>query len=203
MLLTAPKDRDSLFAAVKMQSRSLGGLPTLQQIRLTPSASFMTAYQKAKQLALGEVKCTTVIAVNLTDVHIFELAQQGRSEEYFSFAHVFVAAVGPEGVIIWQSWGKYGYRLDEYLRRGDGRLRDWPEADQFVDDFMTLASQNGAWTGKRNRLYKRLFHIDLQKLCGSKGAERPLTPRYEPWVRLHTFEDVKYDDVTKFRWTLS
>jgi len=140
LLFAAPRDSESLFFAVKTQSRSLGGLPTLKQIRETPSASLDTAYRRAKQDASGDGRRTTVMAVNLTDVHIFELAEQGKAQLYFSFAHVFVLAVGPEGTVIWQSWGKFGYRLDEYLNRGGGRLRNWQEADQFVNDFTKLVS---------------------------------------------------------------
>ena len=84
---------------------------------------------------------TTVLAASLVDVHIFELAQQGASEQYFSFAHVFIIGVGPEGIIVWQAWGKHGYRLDEYLNDGHARVRDWREADQFVHDFGKLAAQ--------------------------------------------------------------
>jgi hypothetical protein len=140
LLFAAPGDSESLFFAVKTQSRSLGGLPTLKHIRETPSASLDTAYRRAKQYAFGDGKRTTVMAVNLTDVHIFELAEQGKAQPYFSFSHVFVIAVGPEGAVIWQSWGKFGYRLDEYLNRGGGRLRIWQEADQFVNDFTKLVS---------------------------------------------------------------
>jgi hypothetical protein len=48
LLFAAPGDSESLFLAVKTQSRSLGGLPTLKHIRETPSASLDTAYQRAK-----------------------------------------------------------------------------------------------------------------------------------------------------------
>lgn len=140
LLFAAPRDSESLLFAAKTQSRSLGGLPTLKHIRETPSASFDAAYRRAKQDAFGDRQRTTVMAVNLTDVHIFELGEQGKDQLHFSFAHVFVIAVGPEGAVIWQSWGKFGYRLDEYLNRGGGRLRDWQEADQFASDFTKLVS---------------------------------------------------------------
>ncbi|RMZ69246.1 Arsenite methyltransferase [Pyrenophora seminiperda CCB06] len=202
LLFAAPRDSESLFFAVKTQSRTLGGLPTLEHIRKTPSASLDTAYRRAKQGAFGDGKRTTVMAVSLTDVHIFELAEQDKAEPHFSFSHVFVFAVGPEGTVIWQSWGKFGYRLDEYLKRGGGRLRDWQEADQFVNDFTKLVSGKGTWTAKRNKLYERLFDIDLNHICGPKGPERPLTSKFKPWVRINTLENVKYEDVTKFRWSV-
>ena len=54
--------------------------------------------------------------------------------------------IGPEGVIVWQAWGKHGYRLDEYLDGGHARLRSWDEADQFVRDFDKLTSQKVRFT---------------------------------------------------------
>jgi hypothetical protein len=140
LLFAALRDKESLFFAVKTQSRSLGGLPTLEHMHETPSTSLDTAFRRAKQDAFEDGKRMTVMAVNLTDMHIFELAEQGKAQLYFSFAHVFVLAVGPEGTVFWQSWRKFGHRLDEYLNRGGGRLRDWQEADQFVDDFTKLVS---------------------------------------------------------------
>jgi hypothetical protein len=50
------------------------------------------------------------MAVTLTDVHISELAEQGKADPWFGLAHTFVIAVNPEGSLIWQSWGKFGYR---------------------------------------------------------------------------------------------
>jgi hypothetical protein len=102
-----------LFDAVKLQSQTLGGLPTLEQIRKTPTTPFRKAYQTAKEQARGSGKKTTVFATSLIDVHIFELAKQGRSQPYTSFAHTFVVGVGPEGMIVWQGWGQHGYGLDE------------------------------------------------------------------------------------------
>jgi hypothetical protein len=140
LLLASSNDPPCLDNALKSQSRSLGGLPTYTSIKKTPSASLPLAFRRAKLAAVIE-RQTTVLAVALVDVHIFELAQRGVSEPYFSFAHVFTIGVGPEGVIIWQAWGKHGYRLDEYLNNGHGRIRDWSEADQFVRDFDKLATQ--------------------------------------------------------------
>lgn len=139
LLFASSNDPACIHAALKSQSYSLGGLPTYELIQKSPSASLLHAFQQAKAAAVGEAK-TTVMAVSLTDVHIFKLAERGGAEQHFSFAHVFTVGVGPEGVMIWQAWGKHGYRLDEYLRDGHARLRDWDEADQFVHDFEKLAS---------------------------------------------------------------
>lgn len=97
-----------VYEVLKFQYQRLNGLPTSDLIHNTPNTSLQTAFRHAKQLARGE-KCTSsVIEVSLTDVHIFELARQGRSKGYRSFAHTFVLGIGPEGVIIWQGWGEHG-----------------------------------------------------------------------------------------------
>ncbi|KPM44964.1 hypothetical protein AK830_g1629 [Neonectria ditissima] len=199
LLFASSSDPTCIHATLKSQSQSLGGLPTYDLIQKTPSASFLQAFTRAKAAAVGEAN-TTVMAVSLVDVHIFALAERGDAEQYFSFAHVFTVGVGPGGVVIWQAWGKHGYRLDEYLRDGHARLRDWDEADQFVRDFEKLASGKGTWNAKSNKLYKKLFLVDINQVCGVNGPERPVTPRFKAWVRIETIENVTYDNVTKFHW---
>lgn len=140
LIFASPPRQKCMFEAIKLNSQSLGGLPTLQMIRSIPSASFNQAYKKAKDAALSPNGATTVICVLLTDVHIFELARLGTSESWSSFAHSFVVGIGPGGVIIWQSWGEHGYTLDEYLARGGARVRTWEEADEFVRVFKKLVS---------------------------------------------------------------
>ncbi|TGO07031.1 hypothetical protein BTUL_0344g00020 [Botrytis tulipae] len=202
LLFATSNDPVFLDNALKSQSRSLGGLPTYDSIRKTPSASLPLAFQRAK-LAAKNNEQTTVFAVALVDVHIFELAQRGASEPYFSFAHVFTIGVGPEGVIVWQAWGQHGYRLDEYLNNGHGRVRDWSEADQFVRDFDKLAAQKkGTWDAKCNKLYKKLFLVDINQICGPGRLERPVTPKFKAWVSIHTIQNVTYEDVTKFSWSI-
>lgn len=139
LLFASSNDQTSMHAALKCHSRRLGGLPTYETIQNTPSASFLLTFLQAKAAALSEDK-TTVMNVTLTDVHIFELARRGAAQQHFSFAHTFTVGIAPEGVIIWQAWGKHGYRLDEYMRDGHTRLRNWDEAEQFVRDFDKLAT---------------------------------------------------------------
>lgn len=126
---------DSLHEVLKFQSRRLGGLPSYETIRYTPSASLQTAFRNAKLLARGEGGISSLIVVSLTDVHIFEMAKQGRSQDYTSFAHTFVVGIGPEGVNIWQGWGEHGYGLDQNISVGGSRIRNWQEAGDFVDRF--------------------------------------------------------------------
>lgn len=138
LVLVLAASKESMFEALKFLSRSLGGLPTLPLIQNTPSASFKDAFNAAKASAMGHTKRTTVIAACLFDVHMFELAGKGISELYSSFAHTFVTGVGPEGVIIWQSWGEHGYCFDEYIDRGGARMRTWKEEDEFMGSFEHL-----------------------------------------------------------------
>jgi hypothetical protein len=216
LLLASSKDPECLHAALKSQSQSLGGLPTYDYIRKTASTSLPLAFRGAKLAAVNDGQ-TTVLAVALVDVHILELAQRGAAEPYFSFAHVFTIGIGPEGVVIWQAWGKYGYRLDEYLKDGHARIRDWSEAEQFVRDFDKLTTQKvglcsecqnrsladilkGTWDAKCNRLYKKLFLIDINQICGKSKLERPVTPKFRAWVRIHVIPNVTCSDVDKFFW---
>ncbi|KAK5988135.1 hypothetical protein PT974_12275 [Cladobotryum mycophilum] len=98
----------------------------------------------------------------------------------------------------WQAWGEHGYRLDEYIRDGHSRLRGWDEADRWVQNFERLASQKGVWNVKTNKLYKKLFHVDINKICGPGGPESPVTPIFKSWVDIFTIENVSLGGITKF-----
>lgn len=135
---------DRLKEVRRSQRRLFGDMPTLEDIRKTPNTSLQDAFQKAKSQARNDSGHTTVLAVTLTNVHIFELAEQGRSEGYTSYAHVFVMGIGPEGVIIWQGWGAQGhegYGLDQWLEKDGARMRTWQEAEEFVDRFEKFATR--------------------------------------------------------------
>lgn len=135
LILAASKAR--VQEALKFNSQLRGGLPTLHQVRSTPSQSLAQAFGKAKKAALDDGK-TTIIGVSMVDVHIFELVERGTEQSYFSFAHSFVLGIGPEGMIVWQAWGEHGYRLDEWIARGGAKIRSWDEATAFVKDFLHL-----------------------------------------------------------------
>jgi hypothetical protein len=147
-VLACPTDR--LYEVFKFQSERLGGVPSYDEIRNTPSASLLTAFEHAKALARGEKGISSVLVVSLLDVHIYELARQGRARGYTSFTHTFVLGIGPEGVIIWQGWDEHGYGLDQWIRNGDARIRSWKEADDFVDAFEKFVAY------KVSRLHKTL-----------------------------------------------
>lgn len=106
LVLASPKER--MLEALKLQSRMLGGLPSLPIVRNTPTTSFAAAFAQARNAARGSAKRTTVIGVSLVDVHIFELAEVGASQYFSSFAHAFVVGVGPEGrddmAIVGRAW---------------------------------------------------------------------------------------------------
>lgn len=68
LLLATPKDADAMHAALRWQSRTLGGLPTMSVIKTTPSADLSARVAMAKQAAFnGKVPTCTVLGVSLVD----------------------------------------------------------------------------------------------------------------------------------------
>ncbi|KAK7748527.1 hypothetical protein SLS53_000547 [Cytospora paraplurivora] len=199
LLMAAHPTPESMYEALKPQSRSMGGMPTLESIKSSTPDSLSKTFQEAKRAAIDE-GATTVMGVKLLDKHIFELVRRGTSERFFSFAHTFTMGVGPEGVVIWQAFGEHGYRLDEYINDEHAGVRSWDQAKDFVDSFEKLIRCKGNWSAKINKLYKKLFLIDINEICSAKGPERPVTPKFSPHVSIHYIKDVKCEDVTKFTW---
>jgi len=215
MFACAPTPED-LFLSYKLNSQGLHGTPNLDEIRANASGSLGKVYGKAREGAKGG-KCT-VISVQLSDVYIQELAKQGRSGDYTSFAHSFVMGIGEQGVVVWQAWGEFGYGIDEYLERGGARIRSWEEADRFVASFekflpgkvscvfvllvffLANGLVKGSWNFKRNKAYRECFEVDITKVCGPNGPGRPIVPKFETWVRLHVWDDVKQENLLKFDW---
>lgn len=138
LILAAHATPACLHEALTSQSQSPGSLPTRESLMTSVPDSLSAGFEQARRAALEGGK-TTVMGVKLTDRHIFDLAAQGVSDRYFTFAHSFAVGVGPEGFVVWQAWGKHGYRLDEYVRDGHARVRSWDEGRRFVDDFEKLA----------------------------------------------------------------
>ncbi|KAJ6126130.1 hypothetical protein N7471_010623 [Penicillium samsonianum] len=140
LLFACPSDSDSIFEALKFQSRSLNGLPTMADIISNPSADLPKRFARAKKAAIdGKIGETTVLGVSLVDVEMIERAERGSSDmRYSSFAHSFVLAIGREGFRVFQAWGEHGYRLDQYLMGGGSRLRDWEDAKKFLKLFSKL-----------------------------------------------------------------
>lgn len=130
---------EMLYGCLSWNSRSLGGLPTVAQIRAQPSASLPAAFARAKEAALNHQK-STALAVNIVDVEMMERGEgfSRGSLNHMSFAHAFVLFVGPEGMRVLQAWGEHGYSLAENLRSPASRLRNWAEADAFVDQYDRL-----------------------------------------------------------------
>jgi len=140
---------------------------------------------------------------------------ESAKDDYTFFGHTFTVGVGPEGVIIWQSWGEHGYTLPEYIARGGARVRNWQEAGDWVDRFdkltqhkvcplpstchcKSLTPSQRTFDAKRNKLYEKCFEVDMFEICGSDGPSKPIVPEYNTWVRQMVFEDVKLEDIYKF-----
>lgn len=141
LLFACSPEPATILNALKFQSRSLGGLPTMADIVNTPSADLPEKFARAKKAAIdGKVGETTVLGVSLVDVEMIERAEKRSPDmRYSSFAHSFVLAIGREGFRLYQAWGKHGYRLDQYLMRGGSRLRPWEDAKKFLKQFAKLA----------------------------------------------------------------
>ncbi len=137
----AARNTKAMFEALKFQSRSLDGLPSVATINATPSADLAARFVQAKKAAIdGKLGQLTVLGVSLVDVEMIERGEKGsRDMAYTSFAHTFVLGIGREGFRVFQAWGEHGYRLDEYLDWGGSRLRSWKEAKDFIKTFKIVS----------------------------------------------------------------
>ncbi|KAF1949444.1 hypothetical protein CC80DRAFT_272131 [Byssothecium circinans] len=206
--LAVPAKSFSTFA--KYQTWGLGGhfVPDMGT-RFVPSASLKQAFQRAKALALGPGKSTSLLHVSLVDVTYADIADHGKDsgidhKQFFNFNHWFVLGVGPEGTIIWSSWRTYGPRLDAHIAPGGAKVRGWDEAIEFVtlfDDF-ARRSTSFEFTSVKNDQFRRLFGLDLLALTKDSTEQMKLTPIFAPWVGIEVIEDVKAEDVVKFKWAV-
>jgi len=99
LLLAAPKDVDAMHAALRWQSRTLGGLSTMFVIKTTLSADLSARVVMAKQAAFnGKVPTCTILGVSLVDVEMIEHGENlNKTTGYSFFAHAFVLGIGREG----------------------------------------------------------------------------------------------------------
>ena len=149
VLLATEPDEALLDARAFSQSMPFGPRHNLDlTVRSQPSASLQTAFQNAKTAAQGPKGSTTLLVVDLLDVH-WQESLQIKPFDHTKFTHVFVLGFGPEGMIVWQCWGKPagkpvgGYYIKDYLESGGGRVRDWKEAEVFVAKFEKLVNGTG------------------------------------------------------------
>jgi hypothetical protein len=121
--------------------KALASERSSEVIKNQPSASLETAFLEARARARGGQPRYSLIMVMLLDVHKEEMIKQGKEHAYTSFMHSFAMGVGPEGVIVWQSWGaKGGYGLGDWISKGGADIRTWNEAGEFVDSFEKFAA---------------------------------------------------------------
>ncbi|CAE6350813.1 unnamed protein product [Rhizoctonia solani] len=200
IVLQIVAQNELLYDCIALNSRTLGGLPTVAQIRAQPSASLPIAFARAKEAALKHQK-STAVAVNLIDV---EMAERGEgyslgSLNYMSFSHAFVAFIGPEGMRILQAWGEHGYSLAENIHSPASRLRDWSEAETFVNQYDKLIHTGVTWKPETFEAYKQCFGVDIPKITGPRGPERKsVTPCFRPWTRIKEISDVKTSDIKRW-----
>ncbi|KAF3388231.1 putative arsenite methyltransferase [Talaromyces pinophilus] len=175
LLFASPSDQDSMLKALRWQSASLGGLPTMAEISSTPSADLPRRFTQAKKAAIdGKFGKVTVLGVDLVDVEMIERGEKkSKYMDFTSFAHNFVLAIGREG-----------FRED---------------AKDFMKTFKKL-TRAATWSPELNAAYKELFDVDLDWVCSKERLQPPLVPIYRPWVRLFEIEDVQVDNIKKFGW---
>ena len=84
-----------MHSALKFQSTTLGGLPTIAMINSAPSADFAARFARAKKAALdGKVGIFTVLTVSLVDVETIEQGESGKKPmDYLCFAYTFVLGI--------------------------------------------------------------------------------------------------------------
>ncbi|VDB83185.1 unnamed protein product [Peniophora sp. CBMAI 1063] len=192
LLLVSPDMR--LEQSLRWLSRALGGLPTATDVSRTPSADALSAYMRARKRAevLGE---TTAIGVNLVDV---EMLVRG-GDDYESFAHSFTLLVSPAGMRVLQAWGEHGYSLGDNLKRDSSRMRSLQEGEDYMRDFARLSSMRGSWGKDINKLYARLFDVDVLSLMQGGGCmTKPIVPRFRAWVRVLEIPDIQRRDVERW-----
>lgn len=140
LILAAPNDSQMTYEALKFLNGKMGGLPTMAVINDTPTAGLSMAFAKAKKAAIdGKIGAVTVLGVSLADVEMIERGEQrDRDMKYTSFAHTFVLGISRTGWRLYQAWGKYGYRLDQWFAKGGAQTRDWKAAKAFLKTFSRL-----------------------------------------------------------------
>ena len=193
----------------------------VDNLRAKASASLLSSFRAAKKAAQSQGK-TTLLFVWLRDLHSHELAtnSNGRAKEiYTSFHHNFILGVGPQGGVLWQSWGEGkhlhnehrsstsripgAFGFDEWIANGGADLRSWTEMEAWVASFEKMANLKGSkWTNQHNKLYKRCFGPDLTKLCFPQGKLLGMCPKIRSEVMVQALDDVTLEDVTKFEFKL-
>ncbi|KAF8598099.1 hypothetical protein BDV93DRAFT_451711 [Ceratobasidium sp. AG-I] len=189
-----------LYECLAWNSRSLGGLPTVAQIHSRPSASLPIAFGRAKEAALNDQK-STALAVNIVDIELMERGEGYTlgSLNYMSFAHAFVAFIGPEGMRVLQAWGEHGYSLGENIRSPASKLLDWTEAEEFVNQYDRLVKMGPVWKTEAYEAYKQYFGVDIVKITGPSGPEsKKVTPNFRPWTRIKEINDVQTNDIKRW-----
>ncbi|RAL10281.1 uncharacterized protein BO97DRAFT_394372 [Aspergillus homomorphus CBS 101889] len=202
LLFASPPDPKATLAALRWLSVQLGGLPTMVDIWKNASADLPKRFAQAKKAAIdGKVAKVTVLGVNLVDVEIIDRGEiKSRDMDYTSFAHSFALAIGREGFRVYQAWQTRGLRFDQYLMNGGSRLRSWAESKSFLRNFKILSRPQKKWSPELNSAYAECFEVNIDLICGEGHMNPPIIPVYRPWVRVFEINEVKIEDIKKFKW---
>lgn len=165
LVLAAPQ-RDMAAATVfYFNPRTTESCPKLSGILATPSASLRVVVKRPLEAASTR-GAVTVLGVDLVDMELLDRYEKGKPTNFQSFGHTFVVGIGPEGVVIWQSWASE-YFFHEYFKYNGARVRTLDELNTFVDNFENLMTEE---VGERVR-----YQSDSNKI--TKGLQGGWTSR--------------------------
>lgn len=101
-----------------------------KSLNLVSSMSLAKAFERAKAAATGPKKHTSILRVTLLDATYRLVARAGEEakrnadlEGAWPLHHWLALGVGPEEVVIWNSWKRFGPRLDQHIQLGGARVR--------------------------------------------------------------------------------
>lgn len=144
LILTLAASEKTMFDAFARFTKSLGA-PALkaEAMQKVKSASLRKAVLRAKDDAANKQR-TTVLGVNLRDVHHSQLCERyGKDfeERFATFARMFVLGICPDGAKLWLvggPWGETGTVWESNSKAG-AAVGTWEEMDEFVRDFEGFA----------------------------------------------------------------
>ncbi|MCJ1408182.1 hypothetical protein MMC19_002255 [Ptychographa xylographoides] len=199
LLLAAPKH--NLDAAIQFYQDSMAPPPPAQGLAVHPRHTLRVAYEVAK--AKAEEACggrTTVVGVGLVDMQYMRMKPE-LQRLFTAFTHELVIGIGPRGMRIWQAWPhSFGMGLREWISGGHAGIKDWKEADEWMDVFDELTMAKSSWTPDVNAMFLECFKIDFSASCGVGKLQRAMTPEYQPYINIFRLEDVGLQDLEKFIW---
>ena len=169
-------------------SHQMGGLPKMAAIKGIPSTSLSAKLRDALAAPTA-----TLLMVGLSDLAILKAVEAGRPETdlFHSYAHSFTLLVSEEGVSLFQAWGKFGYTLQEWIKRNPTTMSP-DEALSYTerfDKFVILKT----WDDVTNSEYQALFGVDF-RVAAAKAKLR-VASQIKSWARVYEIKGVTFDRI--------